>query len=322
LDTTLQTLKQSLSSDNIYGGAALRYVFDSGPEFVAENLRRIIALLGGEVCYCEPATGNQKPHVEAFFGVWSKEIAHAMPGTTFSNIAARGDYNSEKNARLTIEAVRDAFSRWVNEVYCERVHSSLNNSPKRAWEAAYLAMFPPRRYSPSELRQYFLSAFEASPQQGRLRYNSLFWTGPSVAYLANRQPKVDKLLVFYDPCDLGRAWACHPSYPDEPFELQAVDPDYQDGLTMHLHQLTLKRLRAERQSFNPRKAQRARVALLRELAKVKTPAQRRQRERAAEKGSLQKSRKHPARTKVKKPNMQVVYRHHGDTPDDYSSVDV
>lgn len=322
LDTTLQTLKQSLSSDNIYGGVALRYVFDSGPEFVAENLRRIIALLGGEVCYCEPATGNQKPHVEAFFGVWSKEIAHAMPGTTFSNIAARGDYNSEKNARLTIEAVRDAFSRWVNEVYCERVHSSLNNSPKRAWEAAYSAMFPPRRYSPSELRQYFLSAFEASPQQGRLRYNSLFWTGPSVAYLANRQPKVDKLLVFYDPSDLGRAWACHPSYPDEPFELQAVDPDYQDGLTMHLHQLTLKRLRAERQSFNPRKAQRARVALLRELAKVKTPAQRRQRERAAEKGSLQKSRKHPSRTTVKKPNTQVVYRHHGDTPDDYASAEV
>jgi putative transposase len=322
LDTTLQALKQSLSSDNIYGGVALRYVFDSGPEFVADNLRRIIALLGGEVCYCEPATGNQKPHIEAFFGVWSKEIAHAMPGTTFSNIAARGDYNSEKNARLTIEVVRDAFSHWVNDVYCERVHSSLNNSPRLAWEAAYSAMFPPRRYSPSVLRQHFLSAFQASPQQGRLRYNSLFWTGPAVAYLANRQPKVDKLLVYYDSSNLGHAWACHPSYPDELLELQAVDPDYQEGLTMHLHQLTLKRLRAERQSFNPRKARRARVALLRELAKVKTPAQRRQRERAAEKGSLQKSRKHPARTKVKKPNTQVVYRHHGDTPDDYSSAEV
>ncbi|PNB71394.1 transposase [Pseudomonas sp. GW456-E7] len=322
LDTTLQALKLSLSSENTYGGTAIRYIFDSGPEFVEHNLRRIIAMLGGEICYCEPAAGNQKPHVEAFFGVWSKEIAHAMPGTTFSNITTRGDYNSEDNARLTIEVVRSIFSRWVTDVYCERVHSSLNISPRLAWEAAYSALFPPRRYSPSELRQYFLSAFQASPQQGRLRFNSLFWTGPAVPYLANREPRPDKLLVYYDPSDLGHAWACHPSYPDELLELQAVDPDYQEGLTMHLHQLTLKRLKAERTAFDPSKARRARVALLRELAKVKTPAQRRQRQQAAEKGSLQKSQKHSTRTTANKPNTQEVYHHHGDTPDDYSSVEV
>ncbi|WP_095192527.1 DDE-type integrase/transposase/recombinase [Pseudomonas sp. Irchel 3A7] len=322
LDTTLQALRWSLSSDNMYGGVATRYVFDSGPEFVADNLRRIIALLGGEVCYCEPGTGNQKPHMEAFFGVWSKEIAHEMPGTTFSDIATRGDYNAEKNARLTIEEIRDIFGRWVNEAYCERVHSSLNTSPRLAWEAAYSTMLPPRRYSPSELRQHFLSAFEASPQQGRLRYKSLFWTGPAVPYLANRQPKVDKLLVYYDPSDLGRAWACHPSYPDEVLELQAVDPDYQEGLTLHLHQLILKRLKTERETFNPRKAQRARITLLRELAKVKTPAQRRQHQRAVEKGSLQKPHKRHARILSTKPNTPDDYRHHGDTPDDYSSVEV
>jgi putative transposase len=322
LDTTLQALKWSLSSDNVYGGVALRYVFDSGPEFVADNLRRIIALLGGEVCYCEPATGNQKPHVEAFFGVWSKEIAHAMFGTTFSNVVARGDYDSEKNARLTIEEVRDFFGRWVNDVYREREHSSLDTSPRLAWEAAYSAMFAPRRYSPSELRQHFLSAFKASPQQGRLRYMSLFWTGPAVSYLANRQPKVDKLQVYFDPSDLGLAWACHPSYPDDLLELQAVDPDYQEGLTLHLHQLTLKRLKTQREAFHPSKARRARVALLRDLAKVKTPAQRRQHQRAAEKGSLPKSRKKMAITKANKPNTQQNFPYHGDTPDDYSSEEV
>lgn len=322
LDTTLQTLKLSLSSDNMYGGVAVRYVFDSGPEFIADNLRRIIALLGGEVCYCEPATGNQKPHIEAFFGVWSKEIAHVMPGTTFSNIAARGDYDSEKNARLTIEELRDYFGRWVKDVYCERVHSSLNTSPRLAWEAEYSTMFAPRRYSPSELRQYFLGAFTASPQQGRLRYRSLFWTGPAVSYLANRQPKVEKLQVYYDPSDLGHAWACHPSFPEDLLELQAVDPDYQEGLTMHLHELTLKRLKTEREAFNPRNARRARVALLRELAKVKTRAQRSQHQRAVETGSLEKSRKKPAMILPKNADPGSSYPNHGDTPDDYSSVEI
>lgn len=52
--------------------------------------------------------------------------------------------------------------------------------PSRVWEAAYSAMFPPRRYPQSELRQHFLSAFKASPQQERLLNTSLFWTGPAV----------------------------------------------------------------------------------------------------------------------------------------------
>jgi putative transposase len=324
LDTTLQALKRSLSSDNTYAGVAIRYVFDSGAEFIAQNLRRIIAMLGGEVCYCEPATGNQKPHVEAFFGTWSKEIAHVMRGTTFSNIGARGDYSSEKNACMTIGDVRNAFSRWVTQVYCERVHSSLNTSPNRAWEAAYSEMFPPRRYSQSELRQHFLSAFQASPQQGRLRYNSLFWTGPAVGYLANREPKAEKLLVYYDPSDLGLAWACHPRYPDEVLELQAVEPDYQQGLTMHLHQLTLKRLRAERKSFDSHKARRARVALLHELALVKTPAQRRKHSRAEEQGSLQPKTRRAASGGKQQPlkPQPTAYRYHDNTPDDYSSEEI
>ncbi|MNF80604.1 hypothetical protein D3C87_1791010 [compost metagenome] len=143
-----------------------------------------------------------------------------------------------------------------------------------------------------------------------------------MSYLGNRQPHVDKLRVYYDPSDLGRAWACHPSYPDELLELQAVDPDYQEGLTMHLHQLTLKRLRAERQTFDPSKARKARVTLLRELAKVKTPAQRRRRQQAAEKGSLQKLRKCLAKVTAIKPRTQEGHNFNGDTPDEYSSVDV
>lgn len=185
-------------------------------------------------------------------------------------------------------------------------------------------MFPPRRYSLSQLRQHFLSAFEASPQQGRLRYNSLFWTGPAVGYLANREPKAEKLLVYYDPSDLGLAWACHPSYPDELLELQAVDPDYQQSLTMHLHQLTLKRLRAERKSFDSHKARRARVALLHELAQVKTPAQRRKHSRAEEKGSLQRRTRRAASGGKQQPlkPAPTAYRYHDNTPDDYSSEEV
>ncbi|MBF8644070.1 DDE-type integrase/transposase/recombinase [Pseudomonas pudica] len=321
LDTTLKALKLSMSSDNPFGGVAERYVFDSGAEFIGDNLRRIIGMLGGEVCYCEPGTGNQKPHIEAFFGVWSKEIAHMLPGTTFSNIAARGDYNSEDHACLTLKALDDIFSRWVKEVYCERIHSSLNTSPRMAWEAAQNPMFPPRRHSLSELHHHFLRAFTASAQQGRLRHKSLFWTGPAVAYLANREPKAEKLVVFYDPSDLGKAWASHPSYPEELMELQPVDPDYQEGLTLHLHQETVKRLRAHRQSFDSGRARAARVEILRDLAYLKTTAKRRKYYQTKEHGSLE----HPKKFRLPRPNRPQKpdnYRFHGKTPGDDAPVEV
>ncbi|MCE0975195.1 transposase [Pseudomonas putida] len=321
LDTTLRALKLSMSSDNPFGGVAERYIFDSGPEFIGENLRRIIGMLGGEICYCEPGTGNQKPHVEAFFGVWSKEIAHVMPGTTFSDVAARGDYDSEAHACLTLKALEDIFSRWVKEVYCERFHTSLNTSPRLAWEAAQNAMFPPRRHSPSELHHHFLRAFTASAQQGRLRHKSLFWTGPAVAYLANREPKAEKLVVFYDPSDLGKAWVSHPSYPDELMELQAVDPDYQEGLTLHLHQMTVKRLRTNHQNFDSSRARQARIAILRELAELKTSDKRRKYHQTKEHGSLER----PQKFRLPRPNRpQKVqnYRLHGKTPGDDAPVEV
>lgn len=320
LDTTLKALKLSISSENAYGGVAERYVFDSGSEFVGKNLQRIIAMMGGEICYCEPGTGNQKPHVEAFFGTWSKEIAHVMPGTTFSSIAARGAYNSEKHAALRLPDVLDIFGRWVKDVYCERIHSSLNTSPRLAWEAGQQAMFPPKRHSTSELHQHFLRAFKASPQQGRLRHNSLFWTGPAVAYLANREPKVEKLLVYYDPSDLGTAWASHPDYPEEVLELQAVDPDYQSGLTMHMHQLTLKRLREQRKRFDSNIARRARTEILRDLAKLKTSAQRRKHQQSAEKGSLSIRKEREAGASLVNPRKPDKYHFHDDAPDD--DVDV
>jgi putative transposase len=45
-----------------------------------------------------------KAKIERFLRTLSQEVAHGTPGTTFSNIFERGDYNPEKYAvsRLSI----------------------------------------------------------------------------------------------------------------------------------------------------------------------------------------------------------------------------
>ncbi|MBC3475773.1 DDE-type integrase/transposase/recombinase [Pseudomonas taiwanensis] len=318
LDTTLRALRLSLSSDNPYGGVGQRYVFDGGPEYIAENLQRIILMLGGEICYCEPGSPNQKPHIEAFFGTLSKELVHLMPGTTFAAPTDRGDYDSEERAMLQLDELNGFIGRWISEVYAERRHSAIGISPRQAWEKYSNALFQAKRYSSDELNKHFWQAFRATPNQGRLRFDSLFWTGPAVGYLAKQYSTEKKLLVYYDSSNLGKAWVCHPDHREELFELEAVDADYQDGLTLHLHKLIQKRLREDRQTFNSRVARRARVKILREISDIKNKKNRLKRHRIEE--CKQGMQLKPKNSKLIQRTEPVVdYPYHQDTPDDYSA---
>lgn len=42
-------------------------------------------------------------HVERLPGTFAQDI-HTLPGTTFSNVTQRGEYDSEKHAAMTVDA--------------------------------------------------------------------------------------------------------------------------------------------------------------------------------------------------------------------------
>ena len=62
-----------------------------------------------------------------------KEI-HDLPGTTFSSIKERDEYDSEKHATMT----KSEFETWlvtlICKVYHKRIHSALGMTPEKKWE--------------------------------------------------------------------------------------------------------------------------------------------------------------------------------------------
>jgi putative transposase len=62
-------------------------------------------------------------HIERLLGTLNHEI-HTLPGSTFSNPVARGTYDSEQHAAMTLSE----FERWLSilivEIYHQRLHSS------------------------------------------------------------------------------------------------------------------------------------------------------------------------------------------------------
>ncbi|NWL78030.1 transposase [Pseudomonas taiwanensis] len=269
IEKTIRAIKMSLSSEHERNGLALLYVTDNGPEFVAKKLRDCLTLLGAEIRFCEPGEPNQKPFVERWFKTLTTGLIHHMKGTTFSNIQERGEYDSEAEAIFTLEQLRAAFQDWLDSVYHSDFHRGLGTSPDIFWEAHTDPAFPAKRYSNKDLKMLFLSKKVATPVNGRIGFENLQWTGPAVAYLSTLNSKKDKLTLYYDTSELGTAWVCHPDAPDDIYSIDAVDPDYQTGLTMHMHHLVMAELKEKERTFDFREARDNRVRINLRLANSK-----------------------------------------------------
>ncbi|MDT4843800.1 hypothetical protein FQZ97_777370 [compost metagenome] len=125
--------------------------------------------------------------------------------------------------------------------------------------------FPPRRYSPEQLDNLFRSETSSRVVNGRVRYNYLQWTGPGVAKIGSHLQKNQRALIYYDESELGQAIVKHPTRPELSFVADAVDPDYQCGLTMYTHNRVRAKLKEAAKEFSYRDAIKARIALLVEI---------------------------------------------------------
>lgn len=110
---------------------------DNAKEFRGEMLQKACGEYGVNIEWRPVGRPNFGAHVERALGTFSKEI-HTLPGTTFSNIQAKGDYKSEKHAALTLSEFEAWLSIYIADVYHQKVHSSLGMAPIDAYKQGIL----------------------------------------------------------------------------------------------------------------------------------------------------------------------------------------
>lgn len=104
---------------------------DNAKEFRGNMLQRACDEYGINLEWRPVGRPHFGAHIERSLGTFSKEI-HSLPGTTFSNTKERGEYNSEKNAALTLSEFEAWFTIYIVDVYHQKIHSNLNTSPIEA----------------------------------------------------------------------------------------------------------------------------------------------------------------------------------------------
>lgn len=106
---------------------------DNAGEFRGDMLRRACKEYDMDLEWRPVKTPHYGGHIESLLGTFLEEI-HALPGSTFSSPAERGQYDSEKHAAMTRAELEKWLADYITGAYHQGVHSSLGTSPIKRYE--------------------------------------------------------------------------------------------------------------------------------------------------------------------------------------------
>lgn len=211
--------KYSIKSDWPIQGRIINLHSDNAPEFKSRTLRMACQEYGINLLYRAKGKTHWGGHIERLLGNFLGEI-HLIPGTTFSNPKERNEYNSEKNAVLTLSELEEWLHTFILDVYHQQHHSALGMSPiMKYYEGVYNNSELPAglgsfEYDPFKVKVDFLPSFERTVQRTGVVIDHIRYYGDVLSqYIYSSRttnnlhfPKLrkkEKFLFKRDPRDLS-----------------------------------------------------------------------------------------------------------------------
>lgn len=191
-------------------GKPKKILVDNGKDFRSMALQRGCQDHGIDLAWRPVRTPHYGAHIERLIGTLM-QIAHLLPGTTFSNIRDKGDYDSAGKARLTLDEFRQWMTQKVCRTYHTRRHSSLGVPPLVAWERGLQdeqgQMVPPSLpAAPLKFRMDFLPYVMRPVRRTGITFGASRYWHPDLSPLIRQ----DEVMVRYDPRSPGAVWVRRP----------------------------------------------------------------------------------------------------------------
>jgi putative transposase len=212
---------------------------DNGREFHARAFERGCQQYGIRIEYRPPATPRFGGHIERLMGTLMGRV-HAFPGSTSSNVAARGNYDAEARAILSFREFERILALEVLGPYHNEIHSALGRPPASAWAAVASGVKPRDPANAMNLLRDFLPFEERIVRRDGVRLFSILYQDGALAHLVDHG--AGKLRVKYDPRDLSAVFVELPGgdHVRVPYADMGRLP-----ITLWEHREATQRLRAE-----------------------------------------------------------------------------
>jgi putative transposase len=181
---------------------------DNAKEFHSRALARGCGEYGIEQKYRPPATPHYGGHIERLIGNMMSEI-HLLPGTTFSNVVEKGDYDAQARSAMTLKELEHWLAIQIVGVYHARIHSAIQLPPNIAWHEA-LSRRAARPRDPLDPERFLLDflpfEYRMVRRDGIRLFNIRYWNPVLTSWIGEG----GKFAVKYDPRDLSEVFLQSP----------------------------------------------------------------------------------------------------------------
>ncbi len=215
-------------------GLPERIVVDNASEFHGSHFRDACLQLGIEVDHPPPGRAWFRGTVERWFGTLNKSLLHELPGTTFSNIFEKKDYDPQKHAVISLEVLLQVIHIWIIDIYHQRVHRGIRDIPNRRW-AESVAKDPPN-LPPSSFDLKVLLGFVAHRviRRSGIELFTLLYNSSELSLIRRRLGDGEKIQIKYDPNDISIIYVWD-DFNRSFLPVPALDQEYTRKLTVWQH---------------------------------------------------------------------------------------
>lgn len=183
---------------------------DNAAEFKSEALTRGCGQHGIELGYRPLGRPHYGGIVERLIGTAMGKV-HELPGTTFSNPAERGGYDSEKMAVLTLSELEKWLALAV-AAYHGTVHGGLGQTPAGRWAEGVAAVGAPAVTSnPTAFLVDFLPVIRRKLTRSGFVIDHVHYFANALKPWISRRGGLARFIIRRDPRDISRIWVLDPA---------------------------------------------------------------------------------------------------------------
>jgi putative transposase len=217
-------------------GVMRNLVVDGGLEFHSASLEQVCLSLNINWIAAPRRTAWFKGKIERFLGTMNRAVAHGVPGTTFSDIFEKGDYNPTNNAVITLATLRKVVRMWIADVYHQQVHRSLQTTPAKMWTSS---IRPENIRLPDDTTQLdiVMGRVESRTLTHKgIEFEGQFYNSPELTELRRREGANLAVEIRIDESDIGSLYVLSPKTSMAYF-VPALDQDYAAGISLWQHKV-------------------------------------------------------------------------------------
>jgi putative transposase len=207
---------------------------DNAKEFYSKDFDDACLQLKIKINYAPRKAAWYKGTKERFYRTLNDALLHELPGTTFSNVIDKKDYNPAKHAVISLDALLEAVHVWIVDIYHQKVHRGIEDIPFRRW-SEMIKEWPPNLPAKGEELEILLGYKEERIiSSSGIEFYSLYYNCKELGLIRRQLKAKEKAQLKYDPDNISVIYV-HDKQQGKYLPVPALDQDYTEDLTMWQH---------------------------------------------------------------------------------------